>query len=155
MIYVFDSSTLINLFKHYFPSRFPSLWNKYNDLIESNRIISVGEVHDELVDQKDELGQWCKDNKELFPDPSEAEKEFVREIFKIPRFQDLITAKQRLTPKPVADPWVIAKAKVLNGCVVTEEKLKPNAAKIPNVCQNFSIDYCNLEGFMKREGWKF
>jgi hypothetical protein len=143
------------LFKHYFPSRFPSLWNNYNALIESNRIISVREVYGELFDQKDDLAKWCKDNRTLFPDPSIDEMEFVIEIFRTRNFQDLINTKQRLRPKPVADPFIIAKAKALNGCVVTEEKLKPNAAKIPNICLYFSIDCCNLEAFMEREGWTF
>jgi hypothetical protein len=50
---------------------------------------------------------------------------------------------------------LIAKAKVLNICVVTEEKLKDNAAKIPNVCQNFDVCCMNLEQFMQKERWSF
>ena len=63
--------------------------------------------------------------------------------------QDLLAGNLR------ADPFIIAKAKVLNGCVVTEERRKPNAAKIPNVCEHFGVDYTNLQGFMEREGWRF
>ena len=51
--------------------------------------------------------------------------------------------------------YLIAKAKVLNICAVTEEKLKDNAAKIPNVCQNFDVCCMNLEQFMQKEGWSF
>jgi hypothetical protein len=63
--------------------------------------------------------------------------------------------KARLQGKEVADPYLIAKAKVLNICVVTEEKLKDNAAKIPNVCQNFDVCCMNLEQFMQKERWSF
>jgi len=63
--------------------------------------------------------------------------------------------KERLQGNPVADPFVIAKAKVLNGCVVTQEKYKENAAKIPNVCKHFEILCIDLEKFMENENWKF
>jgi hypothetical protein len=38
---------------------------------------------------------------------------------------------------------------------VTEEKLKPNAAKIPNVCAHFQIPCINLERFMRDQNWSF
>lgn len=74
---------------------------------------------------------------------------------KFPIFNLLFVNKERLQGKPVADPFVIAKAKVLKGCVITQESKKPNAAHIPNVCEYFSIDCLNLEGFMEREDWIF
>jgi hypothetical protein len=55
----------------------------------------------------------------------------------------------------VADPFVIACAKIHDGTVVTEEQFKPNAAKIPNVCQHFNIPCVDLEGFMKQQAWSF
>lgn len=60
-----------------------------------------------------------------------------------------------LVGDPAADPFVIARAKIIGGCVVTEEKLKPNAAQIPNVCDHFGIDCTNLEGLIEAEGWQF
>jgi hypothetical protein len=51
--------------------------------------------------------------------------------------------------------FVIAAAKVKAATVVAEEKLKPNAAKIPNVCQHFGILCTNLEGFMSQQNWSF
>ncbi len=39
--------------------------------------------------------------------------------------------------------------------VVTEETFRPNAAKIPNVCQHFGIECINLRQLMEREGWRF
>jgi hypothetical protein len=63
--------------------------------------------------------------------------------------------KARLTGTPVADPFVIACAAVRNGAVVTEEKFKQNAAKIPNVCAHFQVDCIDLEGFMRAVVWSF
>jgi len=68
----------------------------------------------------------------------------------------LIRKKEQLQGKPVADPFVIAKAQALaEGCVVTQEIKKPNAAKIPNVCEHFGIPCLNLEAFMENEKWRF
>jgi len=51
----------------------------------------------------------------------------------------LVTETQRLKGQPVADPFVIASAKVRGGAVVTEELKREHAAKIPNVCQHFDV----------------
>ncbi len=54
-----------------------------------------------------------------------------------------------------ADPFVIAKAATDGFTVVTMEKLKPNAAKIPNICKHFNVPCMTLEEFMAAEGWQF
>jgi len=41
------------------------------------------------------------------------------------------------------------------GTVVTEEALKENAAKIPNVCEYFGIKWTNVQGFLLSNDWKF
>lgn len=100
----------------------------------------------------------------MFSTPTGAELLFVAEIFRIRHFQGLIGAQQRLKGTPVADPFVIACAKVNQATVVTEEGwqrggkslvLKPNAAKIPNVCAHFKIPCIDLEEFMHQQGWTF
>lgn len=155
MIYVFDSSALISLFNNFYPSRFPSLWEKFDLLVNERSIISVREVYNEIKERGDRLSEWAKGEKNFFQQPSPEELAFVTEIFNIPHFQSLIRQKERLQGKPVADPLVIAKAKTLNGSVITQEVNRPNAARIPNVCNHFSLDCLNLEGFMERENWTF
>ena len=54
-----------------------------------------------------------------------------------------------------ADAFVIAKAFVVQGTVVTMEGIRPNAVKIPNICQRFNIPCMSLEEFMEGEGWVF
>ena len=51
-------------------------------------------------------------------------------------------------------PCVIAKAAVERRTVVTVEELKPNAVKVPNICEQFSIKCLSLEAFMDAEGWE-
>ena len=155
MIYVFDTNTICVL-KNYYPKRFPSLWTNLNGLV-GTIITSVAEVHRELDRHSaaDFLDDWIKENKGIFHKPCIAEQKIVGEIFAVPHFQNLISQKALLEGTPVADPFVIASAKYRCGTVVTEEVLKPNAAKIPNVCGHFDIPCINLETFMDHQGWKF
>lgn len=118
--------------------------------------LSVSEVSRELDGQEDRLSDWVSGNKAFFHNPTADELVFVAEIFKVPHFQQLISRQQRLQGKPVADPFVVAKAKCTpDGCVITTERHKGRAAKIPNVCDHFGVPYTDLETFMASEGWTF
>ncbi len=55
----------------------------------------------------------------------------------------------------MADPWVIARAMWLQGCVVNEESTKPNVLRIPQVCAHFGLSCVNLEEMMNQEGLKY
>ena len=156
MKYVFDSDSLINLFRHYYPERFPTLWEKFDALVSGGKLVSVKEVFNEIGSRKDSLGTWAKEQKNiLFLESTVEELKFVSEIFQVQHFQAIIRKQERLKGKPVADPFVIARAKISGACVVTQEKKTENAAKIPNVCDHFGIRWINLEGFMKEENWTF
>ncbi|CAE6505604.1 conserved hypothetical protein [Nitrosomonas nitrosa] len=155
-VYVFDSGPLIILFRHYYPRRFPTLWEQFDQMVANGQITSTREVMNELEGQEDDLANWCKQNRRVFATPTVEELTSVREIFNIEHFQAMIRKKERLQGKPVADPFVIARARCLtDSCVVTSENHNPNAAKVPNVCEHFKIDYTDLEGFMERENWRF
>lgn len=155
MTYVFDSGPFILMFKYYYPERFPTLWELFDALIKSDDIVSVKEVYRELEGQDDGLSEWVAKNKSIFGAPGVDELAFVAEIFKVKHFQTLIRKQSVLLGKPAADPFVIAKAKIIGGCVVTEEKEKPNSAKLPNVCVHFGVPCMSLEEFMVEENWKF
>lgn len=156
MIYVFDTSSLSKL-KHFYPGVFKSVWNGLDELVIQNQLISTKEVWNEMERGNPDqyTNEWLKERKEIFTIPSAAELRFVAEIFKISHFQALIGEQQRLKGTPVADPFVIACAKINQGTVVTEERFKPNAAKIPNVCQHFQIPCIDLEKFMQQQDWSF
>jgi len=156
-MYVFDTNSLIVLFTNFYRGRFPSLWGKFDKLISEDKVVSVREVYNEVTSfyAKTRLVQWVKDHRGLFAEPSIEELQFVNRIFAVKHFQLLIRKKKILNGKPVADPFVIARATVEDGVVVTQEQFKENAATIPNVCKHFGIKYTDLEGFMEREGWEF
>ncbi len=157
MIYVFDTSSLIVLFRHFYPERFPSLWEKFEAMIDNKEFISSREVINEINDYAyvDRLTEWANKNKDLFPTPTPDELSFVTDIFAVIHFQNMIRKKEQLQGKPVADPFVIAKAKIVQGTVVTQELWKDNSAKLPNVCDHFNIPCIDLENFMEKEDWTF
>lgn len=156
MIYVFDNSSLSRL-KHFFPEVFVSIWEGLDDLVQQNRLISTKEVWNEVQRGTPDkfVNDWLTARKEIFTTPDTAELQFVAKIFQVKHFHALIGEQQRLKGTPVADPFVIASAKIQEGTVVTEEQFKPHAAKIPNVCKHFNIECINLETFMKQQNWSF
>ncbi|MCD4698596.1 MAG: DUF4411 family protein [Bacteroidales bacterium] len=157
MKYVFDTNTLSAIFKHYYFDSFPTFWSKFDQKIISNEVCSVREVLNEIKGFKrgDILEDWIKDKKDFFQEPSIAELKFITEIYTVNHFKFNLEKIKLLKGGAFADPFIIAKAKTENATVVTEEKNKENAAKIPNICSHFNIQYTNLNGFLKLENWIF
>lgn len=165
MTYVFDTSSIRSL-QHFYPRIFKSIWDGLDELVAQSLLVSTREVFNELERQavSAEVLQWAKDHKSIFSTPTNAELQFVASIFQVRHFQSLIGVQQRLKGTPVADPFVIACAKIKQGTVVTEEgwlrpsdtlQPKPNAAKIPNVCAHFKVPCVDLERFMQQQSWTF
>jgi len=156
LLYVLDTSSFIVL-SHYFPERFPTFWRELDGLVVCGSVVSVREVRRELESQaaKPHLEAWIKDNASIFNVPTAAEAEVVAEIFKVPRFSDLVKRKQLLRGLPVADPFVIAHAKVHEGCVVTEESDRSDAVRIPAVCRHVGVKCMNLEALMAQENMRY
>jgi hypothetical protein len=156
--YVFDASS-IRVIGNYYPDHFPTFWVQCEQAVSDGEVKSVREVYNELELQiqvtEKEIWKWVKEHKAMFALPDGDESKFVGEIFKVPHFKSLVGEQQRLKGSPVADPFLVASAKCCNGCVVTEEGTKPNAAKIPNVCSHFGVNYTNVLGFLKQKNWKF
>jgi len=155
--YVFDTNSISVLIKHFYESRFPSLWLSIDELVNSDKMISVREVRRELsaafannpfVDRPTITATF-------FQTSSPEELTLVRSIFSNKRFQDLVSRKNILQGTPVADPFIIAKAEFCSGIVVTQEEYKPNGIKIPNVCEERKIECINLEKFMEQQNLVF
>lgn len=165
MTYVFDTSSIRSL-QHFYPRVFRSIWDGLEALVLQGQLISTREVLNELERQavSEDVMNWIRDHRAIFATPTTDELRFVATIFQVRHFQALIGQQQRLKGTPVADPFVIACAKVHGGTLVTEEGWmrpstsltpKPHAAKIPNVCAHFGIPCVDLEGFMHQQDWRF
>lgn len=157
MIYVFDNNSLSNILNHYYPERFPTFWEKYDKIVEIGNLLSVREVRNELTLKfdDDKIDRLAKLNDKFFTSPTSEELSFVKQIYSVKHFQHNLDKKKILSGGFFADPFVIVRAWKEKGTVVTEEDNKPNAAKIPNICDHFEILCTNLEGFLTTENWKF
>lgn len=163
-MYIFDTSTLIHMFRFYYKDRFPSLWSNFDEYISSGSIISVREAYNELtsVSEKEDLIAWANLHKtDVFLTPTEEEMKFVSEIFKNKHYQQLISNNAILNGKSQADPFIIASAKIKSACIVTLDgftpsgEIKEHAPKIAFISKCLDVDCCNFEQFMAREDWKF
>lgn len=157
-IYVIDSSSLIELNKHNAMDVYVSVWKNMNKLIESERLLAPKEVLNEIQNYDDTLAKWAKLQKKLFVEPTARQIEIVQKLLK--EYPSLINVDAKYS----ADPWVIALAISLQEqktlfnikrIVVTEERLIGNKIRIPFVCNQKSIEYVNIVGMFRAEGWKF
>ncbi len=156
MIYVFDTNSF-SILKEYYRAHFRRFWECFEEVVSRGEVVSVREVYRELLGQVDRphLQEWIESHRRIFLPPSQEESLFIKEIFAIPHYRYLIKPKNLLVSTPWADPFVIAAAKIKEGCVVTEEHGKRNAAKIPNVCEHFQIPCKSLETFIEEQKWEF
>ena len=158
MRYIFDTSSFFEL-ERFYPDIFKSVWIKLDKLVNDRLLFSTREVWNEMDrgDLSPHLHKWIeeKGRENIFSIPEAEELIFVQKILSVKHFQNLIGTRQILSGRPVADPFVVACAKIKCETVVTEERNQPNAAKIPNVCEYFDIPCVNLEKFMIEQGWEF
>ena len=165
MNYVLDTG-FFRICRDYYPDTFPSFWKNLNEIIEDEKASSVSEVKKELLIYKGSqihLVKWIKDNPAVFSQPNEEELQAVVEILRIRKFRSLVNKKNIMRGSAAADPFIIAKAQVLEGVVVTtEEKAKIDMSgriqgplKIPDVCAQLEIGCINPETFMRELGWEF
>src|SRR5262249_18938855 len=154
--YVFDNSPLSVLFKNYYRNRFPTLWKNFDALVANGGIVSTREVLREIEDSSiAALRNWAKDNPPVFTVPTADEGPGVAKIYGVAHFAQNIALQKLLKGGRNADPFVIAKAAVDGKSVLIMELVKPNAAKIPNICKHFNIPCLTLEEFMETEKWQF
>lgn len=156
MIYVVDTNSL-NVLRNFYPDTFPSFWDHFDGLVSDGELVSVEEVYEEIgqLVGSPHVTDWADNNRRIFAPPTEEEMAFVAEIFAVRHFQQLVSKDKLLRGGHVADPWLIARARAVDGCVITEEKLKPNAAKIPNVCEHFGIACKNMQELLADKGWRY
>lgn len=158
MSYAVYTSSFIDLFQYYDRGVFPSLWQEFEELIERRLLVSVIQVKEELRREKhgDQASKWAwqPSVRELFASPTVEEMVFLRSELASSKFRDAVPQHLRSTNEK-ADIYLIARARVSGGIVVTEERYKPQGTKIPTICKAFNIDCVNLLGMMQREDWRF
>ena len=141
-------------------------WNTVIKIANENKIISIDKVKNEIYENDDELTTWIADN-------------LPAEFFKPTDSRDILTNYSRIVnwanskntfylPKAInefldfdnADAWLAAYALSLDEecCITTQEKSEPNRKskiKIPEVCDEFNIQYKNIIEMFRELGERF
>jgi len=152
-IYCIDTSALINLTRYpgYPKDIFPAIWEKLEDMIKRDELISHIEVYREIEKRKDPIYQWCKKHKKMFKDVDDCQ---IKELGKIkPRYDSHYWNTEMNANKPWADPWLIALSICEDAIIVTDEKNKSN--HIPYIATHFNRQCLNLINFFKKIGIKY
>jgi len=155
MVYVLDTSFIIQLHENYYRENFVTLWKLFDEMLAVGQFTSTREVLRELEEQSDMATEWAEANNGLFATPTAEEGRFVAGIYAVKHFQQNIELRKILKGGKNADPFVVARAAAVKGTVLTMEQWKPNAAKIPNICEHFKLPCMDFRRFMVAENWSF
>lgn len=155
-MYIFDTNVFGSLGVLY-PSRFPTIWDRLEELVQNGDLRSVREVRREIESNCPyvHVAKWVHDHRHIFVMPDDEETQIVAQIFLKEQYRGLVKRTNILRGMPVADPFIVAAAKVHNGYVVTQESLKSGGARIPTVCQELNVPCTDLEGFLELEDLKY
>lgn len=162
--YVLDTGFFVNA-RVYYSSVFGSFWEKLDEAVSNGSIHSVDEVRKEIEKyggSQEHLLEWMRSHRHVFSIPQdENEERYIRDILTIESFQKS-GEKQIRSGSFWADPFVIAKAKHINGAVVTSEISATSSSgkmhgsiKIPDVCEMLHIRCISSEEFMNEQNWQF
>ena len=155
MKYLLDANTYIQAKNLYYQMSFcPAYWQWLDAEFAQGNIASIDEVYNELVGYGDDLSEWAKARREQFlsigDDQTQVKYvEVVQHVFELPNKNAANVAN--FLDK--ADPWLIAKASVLQAVVVTQESYDPpnsKKVKIPNVCRDFGVEYITTFQLLER-----
>jgi predicted nucleic acid-binding protein len=153
MAYCIDTSAIVDGWVRYYPRDvFPTLWDKLEKMIAAGRLVAPDEVLKELSKNDDDLHKWARLQDGLFCPLEDDVQIATAEILAV--FPKLVNNERN---RSIADPFVVAVAKVRKLSVVTGEKRKgnPMRPKIPDVCDAYKIRCLTLLELMKSEGWRF
>lgn len=137
----------------YAPEVFPQFWNKMDEGVSSGLIFSSKMVLEEVSKQDDDVFAWAKARDDMFHKLDQLTLNTAAEITR--NFPKLINTSQE---KDMADPFLIALAKVKDAVLVTQEtplRNSPKRMKIPDVCEAMSVQCINILGMVKALGWRF
>ena len=159
MAYIFDTNIFIRSKNEMPMDIWPTFWERFREMVNSDEIFTSITVKDEIDKGKDELTEWLKQN---------AHKSFYLSLDADVMAQYTITqnwAKSNSvytqtalnTFANVADAYLVATAAAKQMTLVTYEGSSPNSKKrvmIPDACNALGVRYCDLNTVLKEMGIK-
>jgi hypothetical protein len=148
MIYTLDTNFLIDAARIHFPINDNQIFWTWLVKLGKNKTISISEhVYDEINVGNDILVDWIVYNKQIFVHGA------LSYIDKLPKvLQAYGDIDEAALERLGADPYVIAHAIKIKGCVITREI--PNNAttahnkKVSSICKELNIPFYTFSRFM-------
>ena len=160
VIYVVDSSSLIDLARFTPMDVYPTVWDRLESLVDERRLMAPVQVLYEIRSGSDALVSWARAHGEMFRPVDRAVMLTAQQI--LGEYPSLAKRRDRND----ADAFIIGLAISVmkpeqrrltpsKAVVVTEEKLKGDRVVIPFVCQNYDLESLSCLGMFRAEGWQF
>lgn len=132
-----------------------SAWAYLEKKIEEGNIITPLSVRAELIKHGgQDLHEWVKAHEEMFVPLGIEVRTKLKEISKLHPIY-------KTTNGSIPDATIVALAGARGLCVITSEKHEAQGnrstrnPKIPNVCEDFNIEWTSANGFFRKEGQSF
>lgn len=155
MKYLIDSNILITSFNSYYAFDIaPGFWQQLLSKGGKN-IVFCKPILSEINKREDELSQWVNDHINYFDEVDDRTRIVGKNLTKI---MDSVVSNDQYNDSAkeefgqVADSRLCAIAKAHDMVIVTQESFRPNIkrrVKIPNICREFDIRYCNIFQLMR------
>jgi Domain of unknown function (DUF4411) len=161
--HVIDTNVFIQAHRQYYPFDIcPGFWDCLLYSAQTNRIVSIDRVQDEMKAGNDSLKTWATKTvpKSFFAPTSSDAAVFAQ----FSAMMQWVQAQAQFKPEAkaefarVADGWVAAYAKVHSLTLVTQEEYAAESRKkvpLPNVCRAFNVPYANTYDMLRALGVRF
>ena len=158
--YLLDANIFIAAWRDHYPiDLHPGFWECLYRFRQEGRLLSVDRVRDE-INSPNELVIWLRRHwRGAFSSTRTYE---IAQVFSAMQQwvqsndQFLTAAKDDFAR--AADGWLAAYAKICNTTLVTNEGFDPNVRRrvpLPNLCQQFNVDYCTTNDMLRGLGVTF
>ena len=162
--YLIDANSLIRPARAYYPFDFaPSFWQQLRPKISLDKIAVLDKVRDELLKGTDELSAWISDlpNECILSTQDMQILQKYRDVLSFIQQSDKYSeaALRRWSQLDIADPWLIAAAKVYGYTLLSFEQSagtipegsRSKNPKLPDVARHFQVPYTSLFDMMRQE----
>lgn len=163
--FLIDSNALMEPFRFYYAfDLIPAYWIELKKFFDSGQIVVLDAVKNEVDKGGDDLALWLStiDNLVVIPKVTEETIKNYQDILEFIKSSGYYKeeAFRAWAPSSVADPWLIASAKVNDFTLVTQEvpsgglsKKTPNKkAKIPDIARFFEVKTISIYDMMRTLG---
>ena len=164
--YLIDANSLIRPARAYYPFDFaPSFWQQLRPKISLDKIAVLDKVRDEVLKGTDELSAWISDlpNECILSTQDMQVLQKYREVLSFIQQSDKYSeaALRRWSQLDIADPWLIAAAKVYGYTLLSFEQSagtipegsRSKNPKLPDVARHFQVPYTSLFDMMRNESF--